>query len=277
MIRKCLFENKKLNYFYLIFCFVIFIFGLVNYILFFIFEYRYDFFYPNFFTFIFSLFSLLSGIIFLFVIYRLGKYYQNLYDIFDYKNQQSYLEEQFVFQESFQLIEKQYFQNIYYQLNLLDQSQTNEFEQDIVFLENAIQRYKNTYSQNMIIDSLLLYKFHAPQYQHIQINTDIHVPVKSFVSDIDLSSLLFNLVDNALNGACQSSEPEIFLSIEEKYHCLKIQIQNSYVSNQIVSSDKYHGYGLKIIKDIVKRYHGEIYIKKQDKFEVIAYLYEEGR
>lgn len=271
MKKRHLFASKKLRYYYFTLCLMFFVFGVMNYIIMFYFKYIYNMFDPNIFTFITSLVSIIVGFIFIFVIYRIGQYYRNLYDFFLSSNHQSYLQEQTDLQDNFQYIEKQYYENIYQELKRLEK---DDFHQRMLSLEEVIQTYKNTYSRNMIINSLLSYKFQTPQYQHISIYTNIHVPSKSFVSDIDLSALLFNLVDNALKGASQTTQPEIYLSMEEKYRCLKIHIHNSYIKNQTVLP-RHHGYGIKIMKDIVEKYHGEMIITKNHHFDVMIYLYEE--
>ena len=113
----------------------------------------------------------------------------------------------------------------------------------------------------------------------IDIATELLAPYHNlmvhFLSDIDLSSLMFNLIDNAINATKLCQRPFIKLHIEEKYHCLKVQIENSYDPKQMIEKKQGHGYGLRIIRDIVAAYHGDMTLKQEDGwFDVTIFLYE---
>ena len=90
-------------------------------------------------------------------------------------------------------------------------------------------------------------------------------PAKLPISDADLCSLMMNMIDNALTGADRSGAkiPQIRLDIHEKNNYLAVTCENSadmtknHKKNKKETVQK-HGYGLKIIGQITKRYHGII-------------------
>ncbi len=102
------------------------------------------------------------------------------------------------------------------------------------------------------------------------IHHEIAVPKTLSLSDYDLSHLLFNLLDNAIE-AVERERPKdktIGLSIFLKNDYLFIQVKNGIdgrnrgrKGDTTSKNDKiFHGYGLKIIKQIVKKDNG-IYTK----------------
>ena len=81
----------------------------------------------------------------------------------------------------------------------------------------------------------------------------------------DLTSLIFNLIDNACNEALKHNK---LVSVMIRYtnNLLIIRIKNTCPIKPNFSTDKGegHGYGLKIIKNIVNKYHGDLFIDYHD-------------
>jgi sensor histidine kinase regulating citrate/malate metabolism len=102
---------------------------------------------------------------------------------------------------------------------------------------------------------------------NINFQHDITLPEKLHVSDVDLSIIIGNLLDNAVE-ACQKIEKEeryINLRISYGYGKIDIIMKNSsineidIVSNYIDTTKlnkKNHGHGLENIKKTVKKYNG---------------------
>ena len=95
---------------------------------------------------------------------------------------------------------------------------------------------------------------------HIDIETNINYPKENLIETIDMIELLTNLIDNAIEASKNALEKKIRLTIFYQDNKIKINIVNSYdanYSNGITKKDyKYHGYGKKIIQDIVSKYNG---------------------
>ena len=99
------------------------------------------------------------------------------------------------------------------------------------------------------------------------IDHEISVPPRKIsISDYDISHLLMNLLENAIE-ALEMDKPKdltIKLKISLKENTLFILTQNAYSGNEkerfsetTSKEDKdFHGYGIKIIKQIVRKYDG---------------------
>ncbi len=96
-----------------------------------------------------------------------------------------------------------------------------------------------------------------------------------FVSeyDIDVSILLSNLLDNAIEGCDGSLSPEIELAIRSKKSFTYISVKNSISKSVLennpglitVKPDKsLHGFGIKSVKNIAKKYEGSAEFKEEN-------------
>lgn len=94
-------------------------------------------------------------------------------------------------------------------------------------------------------------------------------PVKALnIGSVQICSLFYNLLSNAIDAAKQSDEKIIELTISSYNHSILIDISNSVrkdfnlenVENNITTKDEkeLHGFGLINIKDIVNSYGGNI-------------------
>ena len=273
MKRVTLFKNKKLNRYFIFMCFFCFLVLFISYFFTYSLDYSYQTYHPNFYTFLFSFISVFFGVVFLMIVYLLGQYYQQLYQRFYYHIQQELWQEKQLLHSTIQDTKTHYYQQLFQQLQNINTKQSHSLH--LEDLEATINQYQNEYSQNMIMNAILSYKLNLPENQDIIVESDIHVSSKTFLSDIDLSSLMFNLIDNAIKATKLCQQPSIKICIEEKYHCLKVQIENSYDPKQIIERKPEHGYGLKIIRDIVAAYHGDMTLKRKDGwFDVTIFLYE---
>lgn len=132
-------------------------------------------------------------------------------------------------------------------------------------------------SGNKILDCLINAESSKAADRCVVLDAKIKVSPKLSFGEIDLCTLLFNVIDNAIEGAAGFEEKEkrmVNLSVREKGDFLMIRCVNSVKEELLVqdSEKKYltgkkeegHGYGLKIIRDIVRRYDGEMNIAIAD-------------
>lgn len=125
---------------------------------------------------------------------------------------------------------------------------------------------------NLEINAILNHKLGIAEEAGCKIEIKADIPEQMFMSDFDLTVLLGNLLDNAVE-ALQKTE-EKFLSVEIKYMkgVLYLSVSNSFRGvlhrmdgkrNIFLSTTKNpenHGIGLLNIEDIVNRHHGEMRI-----------------
>ena len=116
-------------------------------------------------------------------------------------------------------------------------------------LEKLTNTHKYVDVQNDVVNAILNSKFS-----------------KCHDSDIDISILLCNLLDNSIEACLKCTlSPKIFMEIYEEKGYLHIMVKNT-VDKSILKSNpylrttknnnEYHGFGILSIKDIVQKYDG---------------------
>ena len=145
----------------------------------------------------------------------------------------------------------------------------NELDKDLVALDTVIK------TGNIMIDAILNSKISLAKSRDIKVDAKAIVPEKldmSF-SEIDLSLIIGNLMDNAMEACAGIENPgqrfiRIYIDILKGQ--LYIYIMNSAKgrrkrSGRIYKSTKdgvFHGFGLIRIDKVVERYNG--YLDRQD-------------
>lgn len=96
-----------------------------------------------------------------------------------------------------------------------------------------------------------------------QSSTDIKFDIKENgrlnIDDYDICRLLNNLVDNSINAAKLTQENKSFVSIDIERDEVVIRTENKFdkAAKKPKQNDGKHGFGTKIIRDIVKKYGGK--------------------
>lgn len=140
------------------------------------------------------------------------------------------------------------------------------------------------YTQHEQINSILNYKLTPLQLNNTNLDIDIRLPEKLPYAPFDLTVLLGNLLDNAVE-ATEKVYPEeqrhIMLKMKERFGALQLTIRNRYdnilpdENGTRKANKKQHGLGLKSVQDIVDRYHGKLWtVPEKDWYEVNVILYQ---
>lgn len=130
------------------------------------------------------------------------------------------------------------------------------------------RNYPDAFCKNALLNTLLQEKKNIADQSKIRCKFRIILPehFDSYFSDILVTSLFSNLLDNAIE-ACRLCDPEtkpfIFLATDFKANMFMVHMQNSKDPNEIFThettkkeSSALHGHGLSIIEDIVTQYQG---------------------
>lgn len=139
----------------------------------------------------------------------------------------------------------------------------NDLDKDLTTIDTVLK------TGNIMVDAILNTKLSLAMNQGIKINAKAKVPQNLMVSDIDLSVIIGNLMDNAMEAAALFKNPEdrfIRVYIREMKKQLYISITNSagghakksgfeYLSTKLETN---HGFGLKRVDSLVAKYHGFI-------------------
>lgn len=147
-------------------------------------------------------------------------------------------------------------------------------EKDYVSLEQYVEKYINalpvshvvTYCQNNSVNALMNYLMTTAKESDIDIHIHIDIPDQLPITDIDLCSILGNILENAIEG-CKTILPEkrrIQLSVITR-HDAYLYIVSTNTFDGIVKKEKNqyqttrkngHGIGLSSIQLTVEKYNG---------------------
>lgn len=135
-------------------------------------------------------------------------------------------------------------------------------------------------SGNLVVDSIINYKLR--NINDINLYIDVCIPKKLEISDVDMTVVLGNLLDNAVRAVKESDRKELKINLKYKKGRLILQIENSY-KNIVKSQGKLqttkkekqgHGIGLESIREVAERYNGIMQIDYEDNlFVVLVILY----
>ena len=127
-------------------------------------------------------------------------------------------------------------------------------------------------------DSVITTAVQKCEQKSIIFECDGILPDKCFIDDISLTCIFSNILDNAIE-ACEkaSGDKYIKLSIFNKSNCIVINCINSKSQNiksqenlfKTTKIENGHGFGIKIIKEIVTSYDGVVSLDdKGTEFEI---------
>ncbi|MBE5877612.1 MAG: GHKL domain-containing protein [Lachnospiraceae bacterium] len=144
-------------------------------------------------------------------------------------------------------------------------------EKDLTTVDTVIK------TGNVMVDAILNSKLAMMKERNIRVDVTAIVPQSISISGIDLSVLIGNLLDNAMEACMQLKEEERFLRIY--MDILKKQLYISVTNSMdgtakkkgnlfLTNKDGEHGFGLLRIDSIVAKYHG--YINRQTESGVFA-------
>lgn len=147
----------------------------------------------------------------------------------------------------------------------------NRLEDDLSTVDTLLK------TGNVMVDAILNSKLTLIQKHHIKIDATAVVPEDISISGIDLSVLIGNLLDNAMEACMKLPDEErfirIYIDIIKKQ--LYISVTNSMTEHIkkhdgrfLSSKDGSHGFGLPRIDSIVAKHGG--YINRQTDIGVFA-------
>lgn len=142
---------------------------------------------------------------------------------------------------------------------------------------------KNMYCENIFIDTICTLKKKQCAEKGITMFVDIHFEEFVPMKEMDISGLLQNLLDNAIEASERikgKNKKEIYLLIMENTEGWILKVSNfcdnpEQINFQTTKRDKKnHGYGIGIICDIVKQYNGTIkYVKSEEEKQVTVHIF----
>lgn len=124
--------------------------------------------------------------------------------------------------------------------------------------DNLKEIEKIVFSGNSVIDAIINFKISLNG--DIDFDTNLMVKYNIDIPEDKLSSLLFNLIDNAVDAARKTNDKKVGIKIISKEDMLLIEVSNSVIKEPdfISKKGKGHGNGMMIIKEVVSLLGGMI-------------------
>ena len=176
-------------------------------------------------------------------------------------------------------------------ISILAYAENKEYEKMTGFIEEimgeggmVIASISN--SGNIVIDSLIGYWYVTAQNKRIIFKTDICIPMIMPFKGADLSLILGNLLENAVEAA-EKVEENRYINVKMKFdkNNLLLFVDNSYKGKLLKTRDnrlkstksdaENHGVGLASVYRAVAKYHGSVVIEDSEpgKFKIRIVLY----
>jgi len=127
------------------------------------------------------------------------------------------------------------------------------------------------YQDTSTFDFILLY--YACKKEDIQVETQINLPEKNHISDMDLCVILGNVIENAINackGILNVNDRYLKIVCKNKNNKLFMQITNSYEGilefdgDMPLTHEENHGLGTKSVTVITQKYGGVYSFSAED-------------
>lgn len=158
----------------------------------------------------------------------------------------------------------------------------DEFIEDV---KNSINIYDaNINVNNDTLNILFSQKSLECTKKHIDLSIILDATKLIFLSPSDLFSLFGNAIDNAIEREEKEKEEDRFIKVKSvnKDNFIVIKIEN-YCSSEVKIDDKSikttkndtfnHGFGIKSMKNIVSKYHGQLnFLYKDNVFELTIFF-----
>lgn len=159
--------------------------------------------------------------------------------------------------------------------NYLNQANIYEAKQ---YLSKVLDKLNHIYSYietgNTVLNSCINTKLEMAHQLGISFKAEIENLSFLELGSIDLTALLMNLLDNAIEASLKEEKKEIQIQIIKKRGYETILIKN-FIKESVLQHNKdlntsknqnweEHGYGLAQIRSIVEQYHGMIDIYEED-------------
>ena len=146
---------------------------------------------------------------------------------------------------------------------------------------NLDKHYLKKYTSQDILNVVLNIKVNEARNK--KINIDVSVKRKlDFMEDIDVSNLITNVLDNAIEAAEKTNDKSINLVIKKKMNYVIIECENSFNGEVKINKKKQlvttkngdHGYGTKIIKNVVDKYRGILEYEYENSIFKVIIMFE---
>lgn len=178
-------------------------------------------------------------------------------------------------------------------ISLLSMLQEHHYEMAEKYLNNLVQDNRKNLNicrtGNLIVDAIINAKYSLMKTLGIECFVDIHIPMWLSFEMADISVLIGNVLDNAIeanNIEMENKYIKIYMAYDK--NILIVTVINSYDGKLIKDKngkfltrkqDKFsHGFGLNSIEKIVHKYHGSVVIENSfNEFKIKFIMFDNKR
>lgn len=159
--------------------------------------------------------------------------------------------------------------------SLLESFQGQISQEQITQLKEKISEY-DTFAAtgNRVLDVVLAEKRAAAKHRSVELTTFVDGSPLGFLEELDLYSLVGNALNNAIDAASKLPEGEryIILTTAAEEGMVTIHVENPYTGTLVMENHlpksqrdaRYHGFGMKSMERIAKKYDGTLAIKAEN-------------
>lgn len=166
-------------------------------------------------------------------------------------------------------------------------AESNKNEELLDYISEVMEVLNNeeiSSTGNVVIDSIINFKLQGIEKEEIDVTIYINIPKELKVPSFDVTVILGNLLDNALN-AVKKLEKDRYINIKMKYTKgrLILNMENSF-DGKIIKREgiihtshrdkRNHGLGLESVKKVLTKYDGTMDLEYDDrKFNTSLLMY----
>lgn len=139
-------------------------------------------------------------------------------------------------------------------------------------------------TENIVVDSLINAKYSTALKMNIRFDVDIHIPMQLPFESADVSVLIGNILDNAIEASAEIPEEKRHIRYFMKYetNILIITVINTFSgrinknkNGTIITCKEMpenHGIGLDSVRKIADKYHGSVVIETEENIFIIKII-----
>lgn len=156
--------------------------------------------------------------------------------------------------------------------------ESGDTEKAVEYLNQYLGEHHNqkitSYSKNPVINMVVSHYAELAREKEIPFSVHIQAPDELPIENIDISVLLGNLLENAIDAASELpvSERDIKLNILQHGNMLAVTVDNSF-NGEVRQKDgvylstkpEHSGLGLSSLTDIAEKYHGGVEFRHENK------------
>lgn len=137
-------------------------------------------------------------------------------------------------------------------------------------------------SGNPVTDVILTEKQKEAEEKEIDFVCDFHYPTETGINAFDISVILNNAINNAIEAAGTCQNPYVHIKSWRQKNVYMIEVKNNFAGTIVMDKDsglpestkngQEHGFGLANIRKVAQKYFGEIAIEQKENIFILSIM-----